>query len=184
MRTFRCDPLQVSAMTKHTQDIMARAQEQSNAADAQAAELQRVRLRTADYWHQVPGGCLHILYRLKPSATGCVHLLQPAPCGSSWKKQPCPSIADVCMCCKCLVQAKEQIAATEQQVGASREALSAAVAEQRSLEGGARATAENVETYAQVRRACCYVGWSCYKEPLCMSSQISLHHASSLLCSV
>ena len=61
----------------------------------------------------------------------------------------------------CLLQAKEQIAATEQQVGASREALSAAVAEQRSLEGGARSTAENVETYAQVRWArCC--GWPCH----------------------
>ena len=31
-------------MTKDTQDIMARAQEQSNTADAQAAELQRVRV--------------------------------------------------------------------------------------------------------------------------------------------
>jgi hypothetical protein len=63
-------------------------------------------------------------------------------------------------------QAKEQIAATEQQVGASREALSAAVAEQRSLEGGARSTAENVETYAQVCGACC-CGWPCYQDLLC-----------------
>jgi hypothetical protein len=50
-----------------------------------------------------------------------------------------------------LVQTKQQIAATEQEMGRSREALSAAVAESRSLEGGARSTAENVETYAQVR---------------------------------
>jgi hypothetical protein len=44
MCDFQCDLLQVSAMTKDTQDIMARAQEQSNTADAQAAELQRVRM--------------------------------------------------------------------------------------------------------------------------------------------
>ena len=53
------------------------------------------------------------------------------------------------------MQTKQQIAATEQEVDRSREALSAAVAEQRSLEGGARSTAENVETYAQVHWACC-----------------------------
>ena len=83
MRTFWCDPLQVSAMTKDTQDIMARAQEQSNAADAQAAELQRVRPRIADCWHQVPGGCLHILYRLKPFASG----MRPFPSACSLWKQ-------------------------------------------------------------------------------------------------
>jgi hypothetical protein len=44
MCDFQCGLLQVSAMTKDTQDIMARAQEQSNTADAQAAELQRVRM--------------------------------------------------------------------------------------------------------------------------------------------
>ena len=59
MCDFQCGLLQVSAMTKDTQDIMARAQEQSNTADAQAAELQRVRLTAVPSWHRTraPGGC-------------------------------------------------------------------------------------------------------------------------------
>jgi hypothetical protein len=46
------DLLQVHAMTKDTQDIMSRAQEQSNTADAQAAELQRVRLKAHGTLHR------------------------------------------------------------------------------------------------------------------------------------
>lgn len=61
-------------------------------------------------------------------------------------------------------------------MGASREALSAAVAEQRSLEGGARETAENVETYAQVRWACSCCGWSHYQ------SFAAAEHATSSHC--
>lgn len=50
--------LQVSSMTKDTQDTMARAQAQSDTADAHAAELQRVRLPTS------LGSCRIQLYRL------------------------------------------------------------------------------------------------------------------------
>lgn len=62
-------------MTKDTQDIMARAQEQSNTADAQAAELQRVRMLSTDRktaWHtQLPAaGCLRMLYHFRPPASG------------------------------------------------------------------------------------------------------------------
>jgi len=39
---LRCPDLQVLELTKETQETMARAQAQSNAADAQAANLQQV----------------------------------------------------------------------------------------------------------------------------------------------
>ena len=55
-----CNLLQVHAMTKDTQDIMARAQAQSDTADAQAAELQRVRLQTVGSANSAAcSGCLH-----------------------------------------------------------------------------------------------------------------------------
>jgi hypothetical protein len=50
-----------------------------------------------------------------------------------------------------VLQTKQQVAAVESDMGRQREALSAAVAEQRDLQGSARSTANNVETYAQVR---------------------------------